>query len=182
LSLHLESVMSILKRTRARVGGTDLFEAGLAGQFVGCIGITEPQGGSDLLALQTRAEPTADGWGLSGQEPFISLSKAADRVLVLARTGGTTELSLFAVPRDLYSIRRTFQKMGTRSLETCVLSFEEVRLPADALVGPQHQALELVIDAMTCERMAIVAMILGTLHSSIQIARTHLTRRATRTG
>ena len=186
LSLHMEAVTSILAKARPKPGGVDVFEQALEGEFVGCIAMTEPHTGSDYLNLKTRAHRDAGGWRLNGRKKFISLAMTADMGLVFATTGDDMgDVSVFLVPRggdSGYHVVKKLEKLGTHSIETCVIDLEDAWVPEDHLVGRLHRGVATFSIGLTCERLGAVAIALGALRSSIEIARTYLHRRKTRTG
>ncbi len=181
-SLHGETATALLRHARPTPGGEDLFKSAVSGAKVFCFAATEPGTGSDLGFLQTTAEETDRGWVLRGRKKFISLAITADMALVFARTGSNNEISVFAVPKDRFVVERVLEKHGSRGLETCLLNFEEVVVPRDHLVGRRGQGISLFLHAMSCERLAACAMLLGAYRRAIEIAGSYLKRRATQTG
>ncbi|HSY38284.1 MAG TPA: acyl-CoA dehydrogenase family protein, partial [Polyangia bacterium] len=86
------------------------------GSVIGCLAMTEPEAGSDVMSMRTRAERIDGGWRLDGTKTFITNGPVADLALVYARTGGPEErrLGLFAIPTDApgFTRGRKFSKMG----------------------------------------------------------------------
>lgn len=102
--------------------------------------ITEPDAGSDVAGITTRAEPDGDTWLLNGRKVFITGAYEATMVLVVARSGkgavGRHGLSVFLVPRDAAGFEvRKLDKLGTRGISACELTFDDVVLPLDAVLG-----------------------------------------------
>jgi len=129
--------------------GTDdqkqgLLPALVSGQSIGAIAMTEPSGGSDLQAIRTTARKDGNGYVLSGQKTFITNGQLANLVVTAAKTGpgeGARGISLFLVETDgLEGFRRgrNLDKIGMKANDTSELFFDDVRLPASALLGPEE--------------------------------------------
>jgi acyl-ACP dehydrogenase len=182
VSLHNETATSLLRSARPNAGGEDLYESAVSGAKVFCIAATEPITGSDLTFLQTTAVEVDRGWLIRGKKKFISLSITADMALVFARTGPGAEISVFAVPRAKFAVERVLEKHGSRGLETCLLDFDDALVPRDHLIGRRGQGIPLFLHAMSCERLAGCAMLLGGYRAAIEIAGAYMKRRKTQTG
>src|SRR5690606_10810628 len=131
--------------------------AGLRGEIIGAIGMTEPDAGSDFAAVQTRAVRDGDAWVIDGRKTFITNGPVADFVLVAARTvpgAGRKGLSLFIVDRGTpgFSVARKSDKMGWHTSETGELLFEGCRLPAEQLLGREQQGFYYVMEDFNLER------------------------------
>lgn len=110
-----------------------------SGEWLGCIGITEPEAGSDVASLRTKAEKDGDNYVINGTKTFISNGNVADIIIVMTRTGGPGPkgISNFIVETSTpgYSAAKPFEKLGNRASPTCEVSFEDVRVPAGNLLG-----------------------------------------------
>jgi len=111
----------------------------LAGERIAALGVTEPDGGSDVAHLRTRAHRVGDEVVLNGAKTYITSGARADYVVVAARTGGegATGISLIVVPTNSPGFRvvRRLDKMGWRCSDTAELSFTDVRVPARNVLG-----------------------------------------------
>ena len=113
----------------------------LSGETLTAIAVTEPDAGSDVAAMRTRARRDGDGFVIDGTKMFITNGATADLVFVAARTDpsvkGSRGISILAVERGAtgFSVGRSLSKMGWRSSDTAELVFEECWVPADQLVG-----------------------------------------------
>jgi len=162
----------------------------LTGEWSGTMVLTEPDAGSDVGALRTRAVLGADGtWGISGTKIFITWGEhgLADNIvhMVLARTddvpGGTSGLSLFAVPRTMPDGRSNRvrcvgleHKMGIRASPTCVMEYDEA---VGELVGPRGGGMQAMFTMMNMARVAIGVQGLAVGEAALQQARTYAMER-----
>ncbi|MBM3139802.1 MAG: acyl-CoA dehydrogenase [Chloroflexi bacterium] len=109
------------------------------GEKKGAFCLTEPDAGSDVAALRTRAVRDGDDYVISGQKCYISAGPIADQLVVFAKTEGENprSLSAFVVDADMpgFEVTSVDRKMGVRGVPTGVLSFDEVRVPRSRLVG-----------------------------------------------
>ena len=111
-----------------------------AGKSVFCIGMSEPNAGSDLASVRTRAEPDGDGWLLSGSKIWTTYAHKSNYMIALVRTSGTPEdrqagLSQFIIDLALPGVTIRPIQMATGETEFSEVFFDSVRLDADALVG-----------------------------------------------
>ncbi|MGI9162875.1 MAG: acyl-CoA dehydrogenase family protein [Mycobacterium sp.] len=137
------------------------------GEVLYCQGFSEPGAGSDLASLRTRAQSCADGFTLNGQKVWTSHGGEADACLVLARTGAIENggrshrgLSLFLVPLHLPGVTITPIRQLNGGSEFVELFFDDVALPATALLGPLDAGWTVAMSALAHERAA--AMVLAT--------------------
>ncbi|CUJ09224.1 acyl-CoA dehydrogenase family protein [Achromobacter kerstersii] len=150
------------------------------GDVIGAIALTEPGAGSDLKAIRTRARRDSDSYVLSGQKTFITNGVNAGLAIVLASTDpdlGARGLSLFCVEENLpgYTKGTALNKIGQHSQDTCELYFDDVRVPADCLLGQENAAFEYMTRELARERLAIAlraaASVEGMLDEAAQYTR-----------
>src|ERR687887_1068064 len=119
---------------------------GIRGERIGCLGITEPGAGSDVAGIRTKAIRDGDEYVISGSKMFITNGARADFCVLVAKTDPDARhegITLFVVdlrdadgdPVPGFSVSRTFEKMGMHASDTAELAFEEMRVPADAVLG-----------------------------------------------
>lgn len=154
------------------------------GELLGAFALSEAEAGSDAAGLGTRAERTADGWVLNGLKAWVTNGGTADVVLAMARTDqesrrrGAKGISAFVVPTDAagYRPQKAEDKMGLRASNTCSVAFEDLRLPADALVGEEGQGLVYALSALDGGRLGVGAQACGiarcALDHAVRYART----------
>lgn len=131
------------------------------GQRLTAIAVTEPGGGSDVAAIRTRAVRDGDHYVLNGAKMFITNGATADLFFVAARLAAGDErrrhrgISMFLVERDTpgFTVSRTLDKMGMRASDTAELAFQDVRVPADHLLGREGVGFYEVMRVFQRERL-----------------------------
>jgi acyl-CoA dehydrogenase len=151
------------------------------GEFMFAFGITEPSGGTDVLAMKTRAQLDGDEWVINGQKLFTTFADDADAILVVCRTDPPEEgkrargLSLILAPRHQpgFTIRR-LQLMGHRAACTCETFIDNVRAPVGGLLGERGRGWYHLLTALDEERILSAAIYVGimdgVLAQSVQYA------------
>jgi glutaryl-CoA dehydrogenase len=146
-----------------------------AGEAVGCFGLTEPDHGSDPASMKTHARPNDNGWVLSGTKMWITNGSIADVAVVWA--GTPDGIRGFLVPRGArgFTARAIHKKMSLRASVTSELHFDEVKLPADAVL-PGVTGLKGPLSCLTEARFGIIWGVTGSaracLESAVGYART----------
>ena len=137
----------------------DFVRPTLVGEKICALGITEPDTGSDVASLRTRAEHDGDGWIINGSKMFITSGHRADFVTVAARTSdnGHEGLSMFVVERGTpgFTVSRKLDKMGWHSSDTAELFFSDVRVPERNLVGERDQGFLQIMRQFASERIGM---------------------------
>lgn len=125
-------------------------------------GLTEPKGGSDLMAISTKAIRTADGWLLNGIKRFITNGGWADWYLIFARTS-EKEFSIFLVHKNDpgVSFGAKERKMGMRGSPTSDVIFDDCVIPGDRLLGELGQGTPYINEALLKSRLTIASHALG---------------------
>ncbi|MFY2861556.1 acyl-CoA dehydrogenase family protein [Mycobacterium sp. THU-M104] len=137
----------------------------LAGEKIGALAITEPGGGSDVGHLRTtavhRSGPEGDYYVVNGAKTYITSGVRADYVVTAVRTGGpgAAGVSLLVVEKGSpgFEVSRKLDKMGWRSSDTAELSYTDVRVPADNLVGTENSGFAQIAQAFVAERIGLAA-------------------------
>jgi alkylation response protein AidB-like acyl-CoA dehydrogenase len=143
------------------------------GSVLGANGASEPEAGSDIFAMQTRAERRGDGWVLNGRKTWITAGPVADLFLCFATTDpsrGILGISAFLVGCDAPGLRvvREIPKLGMQSVPMGELALEDCRLPSGALLGREGRGAAIFNAAMELERGAILASALGTMRRQVE--------------
>lgn len=134
------------------------------GETIWCQGFSEPEAGSDLAALRTRAEKTASGYRINGQKIWTSYAGDADTCFLLARTGvGKDGISIFLLPMDTPGIlvRQIPSLIGEGDIHE--VFFDDVEAGDDCLLGAEGQAWEITRTALSLERVGIPRFALASL-------------------
>lgn len=147
------------------------------GEFLMGFGMSEPDGGTDVLALKTRATLEGGEWVVRGQKLFTSLADDADAILVLCRTDPAEGakrargLSLVLTPREQPAVQvRRLELMGMRAACTCEVFLDGARAPADALVGEQGRGWQALLRTLDEERILCAAMYVGITSAALEQA------------
>ncbi|WP_066949140.1 acyl-CoA dehydrogenase family protein [Microtetraspora fusca] len=143
-----------------------------AGELSPALAITEPGAGSDLRGIATTARRDGDGWRLNGAKTFITNGGHADVLVVVARTGpegGNHGFSLLLVERGTpgFSVGRNLDKIGQRGENVAELFFDDVRLPAEALLGEEGEGLRHLREHLPTERMSIAVYALAAAEAAL---------------
>jgi alkylation response protein AidB-like acyl-CoA dehydrogenase len=126
--------------------------------------LTEPSGGSDVLAMRTRAVRDGDDWVLTGEKAWITGASHAGIHVVFARTGdGKDGITCFLVERGAkgLAVGRDEDKMGQRSSGTATLSFDACRVPSDRMIGALGAGYAIALSGLGAGRVGIAALSLG---------------------
>jgi hypothetical protein len=135
--------------------------------------LTEAEAGSDLSNLRSTATRTADGWSLTGSKLWIHNAPVCDFACVLARTdpaAGHRGMSIFLVDRDSpgFEVGRKEHKMGQRASQVGALDFQEVKLTAGALLGPEGRGFHLMMSVLDKGRIGIGALAVGIVQAALE--------------
>ncbi len=133
----------------------------IAGGIVASIAVTEPGAGSDVAALAITAKKEGDEYVINGSKTFITNGTQADFLTLLARTSnepGYHSFSLFVVPTDLpgFQVCKKLDKLGMRSSDTAELFFDNMRVPADNLIGKEGEGFVYQMQQFQHERFSDV--------------------------
>jgi alkylation response protein AidB-like acyl-CoA dehydrogenase len=144
------------------------------GETMGCVAVTDPSGGSDLIGMQTHAELKGDKWILNGRKCFITNSHTSDFWIVIAKTGeGSKGLSAFIVPKNSpgAKVGRKENKMGLRGANTGELIFDDCEVPNDHLLGAVGAGVVVGLKTISeTGRTGMAAVSLGILNACLEEA------------
>jgi alkylation response protein AidB-like acyl-CoA dehydrogenase len=151
------------------------------GETMGCVAVTDPSGGSDVVGIQTRAERKGDRWILNGRKCFITNSHTSDYWVVIARTAeGAKGLSAFIVDKDLPGARvgRKENKFGLRGANTGELVFDNCEVPRDNMLGQEGGGLAIAMKTVSeTGRTGMAALSLGIMNACLEEAAKFATER-----
>ncbi len=146
----------------------------LGGDRLGAYALSEPQAGSDVAAMTTRAERDGQDWVLTGGKAWITHGGEADHYTTFARTSGdrTRGVSCFVVPGDAagLSFGAPEHKMGLTGSTTTTVNYDGVRVPGGNLVGEVGQGMAIALDALDSGRLGIAAIATGLAQAALDAA------------
>ena len=150
------------------------FRPALAGEKIAGFGLSEPDGGSNVRAMKTRAERVAGGWVLNGSKLYITNAPIADFLLVAARTRAELTpqaISLFIVelPNKGFDIRK-LRKEGIRASETGLIHIDGAFVPDDCLLGETEGTYPVILDSLSENRVGVAANALGMARAAFDAA------------
>lgn len=150
----------------------------ISGELNCCMALTEPDAGTNTLEIKTFAAADGDGWRLNGRKIWITGVEAAGKMLVIARskkladsTSRTDGLSMFMIDVEREGLTHTsIDKLGTCTLDSSSVFFDNVRIEPDELVGTLHKGWRELLDVLNTERIVTTAGLVGTGELAIRLA------------
>jgi acyl-CoA dehydrogenase len=145
----------------------------LSGIKISALAITEPQGGSDVASLKTKAQRDKSDYLVNGEKTFITSGIRADYYTVAVRTGGpgASGVSLLLIERDRPGFTRTpLKKMGWWCSDTATLHFDNVRVPAANLIGEENKGFRAIMLNFNSERLSMAAGAVGYAQACLEDA------------
>lgn len=150
----------------------------VSGATMFAMALTEPNAGSNSLEIETFAEADGKGWRLTGQKIWITAVPQAHKLLVIARTkkladstGKTDGVSLFVIDRKRDGLsHQAIDKLGTNTLPSSQVFFDNVRIEPEELVGTLHGGFRELLDVLNTERIVTTSGLLGTARAASRIA------------
>jgi len=143
--------------------------------------LTEPGAGSDAASLKTKAELVGHEYVINGGKAFISGAGSTDLLILMARSGGPGAggVSAFAVPADLPGISygKKEHKMGWNSQPTRTISFDQVRIPADHLLGAEGEGFKIAMKGLDGGRINIATCSVGAAQGALGQAQRYMQER-----
>ena len=148
------------------------------GEMIGAFALSEPEAGSDASALRCQAVRDGNDWVLSGTKSWVTSGSFADVIMVMARTDTpdarrrSKGISAFIVTPDLpgFHVGKKEDKMGLRASPTVQLNFDELRVPAENLLGEEGQGFVYAMRSLDNGRLGIAAQALGIARAALDAA------------
>ena len=146
-----------------------------SGECLTAFALTEPHVGSDAGAIKARAEKRGNGWRLSGTKQFVTSGSTARLMVTFAVTdpaAGKKGISAFLVQTDTpgYTVARKETKLGQKASDTCQIVFDDMDLPADALLGAEGQGYRIALSNLEGGRIGIAAQAVGMARAAFDAA------------
>jgi isovaleryl-CoA dehydrogenase len=147
-----------------------------SGEWIGCLGLTEPGAGSDALgSMRTKAVRDGDHYVINGSKIFITNGPVADVCLLYAKTEqgkGSKGITAFVVETSAlgFKVAQKLEKMGFRGSQTAELVLEDVRVPVENIVGVEHQGHQVVMSGLDFERAMVAPINVGVAERALEIS------------
>ncbi len=154
----------------------------IRGQHVAAIAVTEPDAGSDVAGLRTRARRDGDEWVINGTKLYITNGVQADWLCLLVRTsdeGGYAGMSQVVFPTDTpgFAVSRKLDKLGNRSSDTAELSFVDARVPVANTIGTIGRGFQQQMEQFEYERLIASYVAVGQMRCALERTRDYLRER-----
>jgi len=145
----------------------------VSGETILSIGVSEPDAGSDVAGIRTKAVKDGDGWRINGTKTFITNAVHGQMTIIAARTdpGSKYGISMFLVPADTegFLVEKKLDKHGWRCSDTAQLSLDDVWVPDEQLLGTPHRGFYETMKNFQNERMVLVGMGVGAAQAAIDM-------------
>jgi acyl-CoA dehydrogenase len=148
---------------------------GIKGERIGCLAITEPDAGSDVASIKTKAVRDGSDWVINGSKTFITNGGRCDFMVLAAKTipeKGYSGISMFVVDTDTpgFDVTRRLEKLGWHASSTAELAFTDMRVPADALLGEENRGFYQIMGMFAWERLSMALGSVGVSQLSMEEA------------
>jgi len=167
IGAHVYLALSHLDNEGTEAQKEHYLRKGIAGELFGCLAITEPGGGSDVASMLTTAKREGDHYVINGSKTFITNGVLSDFLVVAAKTDPGAKaagISMFVMDRSTPGITATkLDKLGWRASDTGEIAFDDVRVPATALMGQEGHGFYYIMQKFALER---IGMALGAIAAS----------------
>lgn len=159
---HAEFGTKLIDRAGSKELKDTFVRPAAAGKLIAALGVSEPNAGSDVAALQTRAVRDGAHYIINGSKTFITNGTIADFVTTAVRTGGPghSGISLIVIPTDApgFSVASRLRKVGTHASDTGELVFEDCRVPVGNLLGEENEGFRLIMQGFETERLVLAVL------------------------
>jgi len=155
----------------------------IAGDLITAIAVTEPDAGSDVAGMKTRAIQDGDHWVLNGSKMFITNGVHADLYFVAAKTDraarGSRGITIFIVEKGTpgFTVGRALDKMGWRSSDTAELAFDNCRVPEENILGEVNRGFYAIMQNFQNERLVLGAQALGEAQKALELTLDYVKQR-----
>ena len=153
----------------------------ISGDLIGCIGITEPDAGSDTKNIQTRAELVDDHYLINGSKTFITNGLYGDFVVLVVKTdtsAGSKGVSLICVDLNLKGITKNkINKLGWHSSDTAELGFDNVKVPKENLIGEEGEGFYYLMNGLQLERLCFLPSNIATMEYALNVSLDYISQR-----
>lgn len=158
---HAEFATMLIDRYGAPALRETYVRGAAQGRLIGALGVSEPDAGSDVAAIRTRARRDGDEYVINGSKLYISNGTIADYITMAVRTGGPGPkgVSLIVVPGHSKGLtRRRLRKLGTHAADTAEIFLEDCRVPVANLLGAENTGFGMIMSGFEGERLVLAVM------------------------
>lgn len=182
LNVHANIVMPYINNLGTAEQKAQWLPRMVTGEVVGSIGMTEPGAGSDLAGMRTNAVRDGDEWVINGSKTFITNGLHCGLIVLAAKTDttkGAKGISLFLVDSSLPGFKKGkgIKKMGQHSNDTAELFFDNLRVPANALLGEENKGFIYLMQELPRERLGLGSQAVGACEGAMAITADYVTQR-----
>jgi len=153
----------------------DILPKSCTGEYIGCLGITEPNAGSDAMSMATKAVKKGDKWIVNGSKIFITNGPLADFMVFYAKTDpekgphGISTFMCFPKKQKGWSCEK-IKKWGMRTSPTGLVTFEDMELPEEYLIGGLNKGVAVLTSGLCTERITLSGCTLGSMRSCLELS------------
>ncbi|HEX4856879.1 MAG TPA: acyl-CoA dehydrogenase family protein [Limnobacter sp.] len=182
LNVHANIVMPYINNLGTPAQKAQWLPRMVTGEIVGSIGMTEPGAGSDLAGMRTYAVRDGNEWVINGSKIFITNGLHCGLIVLAAKTDttkGAKGISLFLVDSSLpgFNKGKGIKKLGQHSNDTAELFFDNLRIPADALLGEENKGFVYLMQELPRERLGLGSQAVGACEGAMAITADYVKQR-----
>lgn len=182
LNVHANIVMPYINNLGTAEQKAQWLPRMVTGEIVGSIGMTEPGAGSDLAGMRTNAVRDGNEWVINGSKTFITNGLHCGLIVLAAKTDttkGAKGISLFLVDSSLPGFKKGkgIKKMGQHSNDTAELFFDNLRVPANALLGEENKGFIYLMQELPRERLGLGSQAVGACEGAMAITADYVRQR-----
>ena len=163
------------RRNATEAQKLDILPKSCTGEFIGCLGITEPNAGSDAMSMATKAVKKGDKWIINGSKIFITNGPLADFMVFYAKTDpekgphGISTFMCYPKKQKGWSCEK-IKKWGMRTSPTGLVTFEDMELPEEYLIGGLNKGVSVLTSGLCTERITLSGCTLGSMRSCLELS------------
>jgi alkylation response protein AidB-like acyl-CoA dehydrogenase len=180
---HVYLAMTHLNKNASDAQKRKYLVPSVHGQKIGCLGVTEPFGGSDVAGMRTTAERRGDMYIINGSKTFITNGVYGDYIILAAKTdvsAGNKGISIFIVDRHSKGITANkLNKLGWRASDTAELAFDNVEVPEENRMGDEGKGFGFIMEAFALERLVMGVNAHARAEYAIEYALQYMSERET---
>jgi isovaleryl-CoA dehydrogenase len=163
------------RRNATEAQKMEILPKACSGEYIGCLGITEPNAGSDAMGMTTRAVKSGDHYVINGSKTFITNGPVADLMVFYAKTDpmrGAHGISAFYfLTKDMQGFyREKIHKWGMKSSPTGLLTFDNMEIPEENLIGGLNQGVSVLTNGLCTERITLSGCSLGSQRACLELS------------